>query len=777
MTGEEMIKRLSGAWLFSLQNEAERTVPPVKELWDRGYDDSSWKKVTVPHDWAVEFPFSRSHSSGTAYLPGGTGWYRYHFKTTEEFVDKYVELFFGGVYKRCKVWCNSYYLGSWKNGYTSFSFDITQQLKPAGEDNCIVVNVNHTDIADSRWYTGSGIMRPVYLKVSGLQHFTDDGVFFSSQNNEINIQSQIQNEASCAGEYTVTAQLRNDSGEVVFTRTQSLTIAAGGKTSAVFSGTVDNPVLWSVDNPYLYTLTVTVSAGAEVSDVDERKVGLRTIVFDKDRGFFCNGKSYKLKGVCVHEDAGCLGNAVPSDVWEYRLRKLKTAGCNAIRMSHNPHSEKLYDLCDELGFFVMDEVFDEWENPKNKWWQGHNVYPPSHQGYYEDFPECYKKDIRSFVMARRNHACVVLWSIGNEIDYPNDPYCSSKFKEMVGNNDKSKPAAEQQYNPDHPDIKRLSVIAKMLADEVRKNDVTHPVTMAIAFPELSGSDELFGCLDVIGYNYKEQFYANDHERYPEKPFIGSENSHGYTQWKAAADNEYISGQFLWTGIDYLGEAKGWPVHASPAGILDMAGYEKTEYYFRRSLWSDEPFVYVAVSLHGQNVFLHNWNYITGEQVDVRVYTNAPVARLILNGKVYADGRKNEEGYIEFTLPFENGILGAEISDTVRDEIATAQAACRMKTILHNGREMHFIEVHMVDDFDNEVVTDSSLVSVTVEGAGILAGIENGDIADVTEYSAGYRHVYNGRYIAYIRPTGYGEITVRFDSAGKKSGTVTFKSSK
>ena len=770
-----MIKNLNDEWRFSLQIENEKNVPVEKEPWDRGCDDSSWQKVRVPHDWAVEHPFNRANSSGTAYLPGGTGWYRCRFKTTGEFINKCVELCFGGVYKRCKVWCNSYYLGSWKNGYTSFSFDITQQLKPAGGDNCIAVNVNHADIADSRWYTGSGIMRPVYLKVSGMQHFTDDGIlFYAEKNNKIHIRAQIRNDASDTKEYTVTARLRNDSGEVVFSGTQSLNIPTGEKSCAEFSGSVDNPVLWSPENPYLYALTTTVSDGDEASDTDERNVGIRTIVFDSGKGFFCNGKSYKLKGVCVHEDAGCLGNAVPACVWEYRLRKLKEAGCNAVRMSHNPHAEELYDLCDKLGFFVMDEIFDEWENPKNKWRQGHNVYPPGHEGYYEDFPECWKKDVRSFVLTHRNHACVVLWSIGNEIDYPNDPYCSPKFREMVGNNDASKPAAEQLYNPDHPDIGRLPVIAKMLADEVRRYDTTHPVTMAIAFPELSGSDALFGCLDVIGYNYKEQFYENDHERYPEKPLIGSENSHGYAQWKAVTDNDYVAGQFLWTGIDYLGEAKGWPVHASPSGILDMAGYEKTEYYFRKSLWSDSPFVYAATSLHGQNVFLHNWNYVSGEQIDVRVYTSASSARLILNDKICAEGGKNEKGYIEFSLPFENGVLCAEVSDTVRDEIVTTQAACRMKTLLHTGGDMQFIEVHMTDDFGNEVVTDSSLVRVTVEGAGTLAGIENGDTADVTEYAADYRHVYNGRFIAYIRPCGSGEIIVRFDSAGKKSEEVRYR---
>jgi beta-galactosidase len=769
-----MIRNLNDPWLFSLQNENEKNIPFQKERWDRGYDDSSWRKVPVPHDWAVEFPFDRKNSSGTGYLPGGTGWYRFHFADTGEFDGKHVQLCFGGVYKRCKVWCNSYYLGTWQNGFTSFSFDISSFLKPAGEDNCIAVCVNHTDIADSRWYTGSGIMRPVYLNISGLQHFTDDGVFFHSENdNSIIVNTKVRNDAAADAECVVAAELIDASGKNVFSSTERVMIKAGECASADFAGVVDIPVLWSADNPYLYTLIVKVENGSGTIDIDERKVGIRTIVFDNDKGFFCNGRPQKLKGVCVHEDAGCLGNAVPEEVWEYRLRKLKRAGCNAIRMSHNPHSDELYDLCDKLGFFVMDEAFDEWENPKNKWWQGHNVYPPKHEGYYEDFPACHEKDIRSFIMSRRNHPCIILWSIGNEIDYPNDPYCSPLFKEMVGNNDASKPAEEQKYNPDHPDIGRLSVIAMILAAEVRKYDTSHPVTMAIAFPELSGSKELFDCLDVIGYNYKEQFYAQDHKLYPEKPFLGSENSHGYAQWKAVADNDYIAGQFLWTGIDYLGEARGWPVHASPAGILDMAGFEKPEYYFRRSLWTDEPFVYIATSLRGQNDFLHTWNYVTGMPVDIRVYTNASVAKLFLNGNELADGFKNEQGYIAFSVPYENGTLSAVCSDAVMDEIATTQAACRMKTELHNGEKMQIIELHMEDDFGSEVVTDNSLVTVTVEGAGKLAGMENGDIADVTEYQSDYRRVFHGRLVAYVRPQGRGEVAVQFHSPGKPDVVVKY----
>ncbi len=504
------------------------------------------------------------------------------------------------------------------------------------------------------------------------------------------------------------------------------------------------------------------------------QVAFRTIRFDADEGFFCNGVSYKLKGVCLHEDAGCLGAAVPEEVWERRFRKLKNCGCNAIRMSHNPHAECLYSLCDRLGFFVMDELYDEWANPKNKWTRGHNVYPPSHQGITEDFWSCWQEDMRSFVFAHRNHASIILWSIGNEIDYPNDPYCSPLFKEMTGNNDADKPAAERMYNPNHPDISQLPRIAAMLSREVKKYDASRPVTMALAFPELSEGTGVYNALDVVGFNYKEALYSKNHTRHPAKSFTGSENSHSVAAWEAVKNNAFISGQFLWTGIDYLGEARGWPVHASPAGLLDMAGFEKSGYYLRKSLWSQEAFVYMESSPAGKEQWSRSWNYAAGEStlVDVRVFSTAAEVSLLLNGKPLASAKKNAEGCFLFpAIPYSEGKISAH-AGAAKDELCPTKAAVAISCTLLKGRQMHQAEISIVDGDGRLVWGEQSLVTAEVRGDGALAGLENGDVADITEYASHSRHARNGRLIAYLSPTAsHGTMQLLLSAEGKSGCAI------
>lgn len=764
---------LKDGWLFSLQNHFENLHSVIKsgDFWARDFDDSYWKKVSVPYDWAPSFPFSRENSSGTGYLPGGTGWFRCHFDGST-MKNKRVRVCFDGVYKHARVWCNGYYFGNHQNGFTSFEFDITESIKTDSE-NVLAVCVSHEDIADCRWYTGSGIMRPVVLKVTDDCHITDDGVFFYSKDNkQIYVDTRVKNAGNVSHALEVTVSLSDKEGKTVYTRTQKGDIAASETASYEFTYELPEVHEWSPEDPYLYTLNVSVVSDGKESDSCSHQVGIRELKFDADKGFFCNGKSYKFKGLCVHEDAGCWGNAVPKEVWARRLAKLQEAGCNAIRMSHNPHSDELYQLCDEMGFFVMDEIYDEWQEPKNKWWQGHNVYPPSHQGITDDFLSCYKDDCRSFVVRRRNHPCVVMYSIGNEIDYPNDPYCSPKFKEMTGNNDASKPAAERQFNPNHPDIGQIGGIAKMLSAQVKLWDTTRPVTMALAFPELSSDTGVVDALDVIGYNYKEQFYKEDHKRFPNKMFVGSENQHGLDAWRAVTDNEYIAGQFLWTGIDYLGEAKGWPVHGSYAGLLTLAGFEKPMYYFRKGLWSNEKFckIFTAVSEEDcwNRPWLESWNYASGTKVDVRVFSNEDEVELFVNGKSAGKANPKEKGFAEFTLDYEEGEISVKASSS-DDVIVTTGAAVAFNATVVSGEEVQQIEVSVVDDLDNPVVTDSSLITVETEGC-VLAGIENGDLADVTEYSANYRHAYNGKLIVYVKKCS-DNASVTFKSAGKTELTV------
>ncbi len=746
-----MKQELSNKWKFYLQKEYDYDFYN-KDLWARDFDDSTWKEVRVPHDWAVTYPFDQKYSSGTAYLPGGIGWYRYHFTVDEKLAGTHAFLEFDGVYKHCKVWCNGWYLGNWQNGYTSFCLDVTEALKTDGSDNVIAVRVAHEDIADSRWYTGSGIMRPVHLRFTGGALLPDDGVFFYyDKDDTVHVETRVQNLQEEAQTVSCRVQLKGADDTVLYDEAKDVNLTAEACTEASFKALIPHLALWSPESPNLYTLHVSVSAGGSLLDEYTTNVGIRTLAFDPDRGFFCNGENIKLKGVCLHEDAGCLGSAVPASVWESRLKKLQKAGCNAIRMSHNPHSDVLYTLCDKLGLFVMDELYDEWANPKNKWTHGHNVYPPSHQGITEDFFSCYEKDVRAFVTRRRNHPSVIMWSIGNEIDYPNDPYCSPLFDQMTGNNDASKPAAERRYNPNHPDIIQMKRLTRMLVREVKKWDATRPVTLALAFPELSSQVGVIESLDVVGYNYKEHLYAEDHKRFPTKMFLGSENHHTTVAWKAVKDNDYIAGQFLWTGVDYLGEAQGWPVHGADFGLLDLAGFEKTRFYQRKAWWTSEPFVKLYTTPEGSENWQEHWNYAEGQPVTVRAYTNQTGSvEFFVNGVAKGSAQAGEDGFVTCTIPYAAGSLEAA-AGSARDTLVTAKSAKTLASVVCYGKDVTQLELTARDEQNVLCALCSELLSVSVSGDAELLGIENGDLGDVTAYTEPCRKLYNGRAIVYVRP--------------------------
>lgn len=760
--------------------------------WEKGYDTSNWEKVTLPHDWSVKQPFDRKYSSGTGYLAGGIGWYHKTFTLPEAFRGKKIWIVFDGIYKNSQVWCNSYYKGKWPYGYTTFRYDITDQACFGDDENLISVKVDHTDISDSRWFTGSGITRKVQIIVEDTVHPTPDGIFFTTPSvtcdkAEIVIHNEISNDSSFDSLITVQNILLNTDGSEAACFSKSSLILKGEKETILTEGSLDFPLLWSPEKPNLYKLITKLKVEPNTAEgsncnpnselwniVKTDMVGIRSFSFDADKGFFLNGVSTKFKGVCVHHDAGCLGAAVLPEVWMRRLIKLKEMGCNAIRMSHNPHMPELYDLCDEMGFLVMDEAFDEWEGPKNKWWNGHNVYPPKHQGYYEEFPEWHERDLKSLIKRDRNHPSIVMWSIGNEIDYPNDPYCHPLFSDMTGNNDANKPSEERKYNSNRPNAERLSVLAAMLATIVKEEDTTRPVTAAAAFPELSTQIGFIDSLDVVGYNYKESFYEQDHSRFPKKPFLGSENSHSFEAWKAVTENEYISGQFLWTGIDYLGEAHGWPIHGSGAGIITLAGFEKTSFYRRQSLWSSKPILKIVTARSDDNnenewkPMYNSWNYIPDELVLVRCYTNLTSAELLCNGKsIGINNIDKQTGYISWILPFEEGkleVIATPISNDESKEIIdileTTTSSCNIELSLWENQssdvisneDISQIEVTITDTKNRHVINDSTMLYVKVQGPGELLGLENGDLSDVTEYTANYRRAYEGRLILYIRKT-------------------------
>lgn len=774
-------------------NHARFHLGDVPDAWQAWYEDDDWESVALPHDWSVHMPFSKEYSSGTGYLAGGIGWYRIRVTPDAAWQGKQIRIHFDSIYKNSRVWCNSTYLGERPNGYISFGYDVTDCFR-FDADNIISVYVDRREISDSRWFTGSGITGKVTLTISENIYPADNGIFFhttraADNSADYEIVNDLVNATGKSSMITVTNVIFDDTGKLVGEAVSQTTILAHASMRVTNTGTIQAPKLWSPEAPNLYTVKTYISYRKSYQ-VHEMQVGIRSFRFHPDRGFFLNGKPYLFKGICLHHDAGCLGAAVPCEVWWRRLTKLKKMGCNAIRMSHNPHTPELYTLCDVLGFFVIDEAFDEWEGPKNKWWQGHNVYPPKNQGYYTAFPAWHERDLTDMILRDRNHPSVILWSIGNEIDYPNDPYCHPSFVSMpgscvTGNNDANKPEAERMYNPARPNAERLAVLAKHLCDIAKTVDTTHPVTLAAAFPELSAKLGFIDAVDVAGYNYRENLYAEHHLSFPDKPFLGSENGHGFREWRAVTDNDYISGQFLWTGIDYLGEAHGWPIHGSGAGLLTLAGFEKPGYYRRQSFWSDEPMIHLTtvretdscVTSWGETAgdayacefaaSTESWNYCAGEMITVKCYTNLTSVELFLNGRSLGIYEKDaDRDCILTTVKFEPGTLtakGSENDTSVSHSLYTVMAACQMDiqeyTLPQKARDIiagaarccnpvHQLEITMLDSNGRRVYHDSTLLHVHVDN-GTLLGIENGDLADVTEYTANYRRAYRGQLMVYV----------------------------
>lgn len=773
-------------WLFSKTDDPD--------AWAKRYDDSGWRAVTVPHDWSVEEEFSPAFSSGTGYLPGGVGWYRAHVPLGELDLDgeSVVRLVFHGVYKNARVWVNGYHVGGRASGYARFSFDVTELLAYSRDEDLVIsVRVEHTDISDSRWYNGSGITRRVDLEVREAVYVREHGTVFTTVEADADAAVVRIDQALAGPEGTRAVQVRHELASLTSGRVHAVEATAeldGGAASTTAELRVDRPELWSDDDPRLYALTTTLTW--EGGRAEHREVvGIRSFRFDPDAGFSINGRPRTLKGVCLHEDAGALGTAVPAEVWLRRLLSLKEMGCNAIRMAHNPHAPELYDLCDALGFFVFDEAFDEWENAKNKWWQGHNVYPPRHQGYAADFPQWHERDLRAMVEAGRNRPSIVAWSIGNEIDYPNDPYASPLFEEMTGNNDANKPAAERLYDPTRPDIRRLTTIARDLARIVRDADPTRPVTLAAAFPELSSRTGLLDPIDVVGYNYKEHLYEEDHRRFPDKPLLGSENGHGYVEWQAVTRSDFIAGQFLWTGIDYLGEAHGWPIHGSGAGLMTLAGFPKETWHLRRSWWSDEPVARIAVRPHveGEAPF---WSHPVSRVVDfaaagmteVLCFANGDGVRLTMGGEAVSAEWDDDGGYWRALVPALFGVLelavlrGGEVVAT--DRLESAGAPVRLDAVVWQAPEdvaarcaagatvrgaagaTRVVQIECTLRHENDgPALGERMVEATVEG-GELLGLENGDLADVSAYALPRRRTFGGRLIVFVRCEDTASVRLR-----------------
>ncbi len=743
-------------------------------------DDSGWRKVNLPHDWSIEGPYSATNASGTGFLPGGIGWYRKTFQLDEALRGRRVWLAFDGVYRDSDVWINGHLLGHRAYGYSSFEYELTPYLNFGAEANVVAVRVDHSVAADSRFYTGSGIYRHVWLDVTAPVHAVQRETYvytpmISDAQALVTIETPVINQSADGAAVKLVTSIEDAAGHEVGTVSTEARLAAGATRVFTQQATVAQPRLWSLDGPNLYTAVTRVFVGGALADETRTPFGIRAIRFDANHGFFLNGQPLKLKGVCLHHDLGGLGAAFNEAAMERRLKALKELGVNAIRCSHNPMAPEEYDLCDRLGLLVMDEAFDEWTAGKHKWIEGWNQGTPGTRGYHEAFEEWADRDIAGMVVRDRNHPSIVLWSIGNEIEYPGDPF--------------GHPLGRDGLKPEMLNGIDLVGVARRLIADVKRLDGTRPVTQALADTLASNATGLANLLDVAGYNYLERYYAADHKTYPERILLGSENSHSLEAWRAVAANEYVAGQFLWTGIDYLGESERYPERGAGFGLLDLCGFRKPLAYLREALWSARPMVYVAARRPGgtadspdrptRNLVEHwNWAGDARKAIPVEVYTNCAAAELFLNSRSLGEkpvaDRLNP--VLRWDVPNEPGVLRAigkrEGKEVARFELATAGAPHHLvltpdrATLAAGGQDLASLTVQVVDAQGRPVYGAIADVEVQVSGAGELVALDTGDLRDISPVAANHRKTYEGRALAMVRAGAEaGKVTVRASAPG------------
>jgi beta-galactosidase len=764
------------------------------------FDDSGWRTVRVPHDWSNEEPFSPDYSSGNGYAAGGIAWYRKHFTLEPAHQGKVITVEFDGIYDHAEVWLNNQFVGARPYGYISFQLDLSRYLKFSGE-NVLAVRVDHSRSGDSRYYTGSGIYRHVRLCIADPLHIGPWGTFVTTPKVEdaaarVRVETTVENSAADPRAFVLQSEVIAPDGRTVASRNARGELAAGKSSTLVQELDVIQPRKWSVDTPVLYTLRNRVTVGGTLVDETTTPFGIRTFAFDPANGFSLNGQTLKLKGVCLHHDAGSLGAAVPVKVWERRLRLLRELGVNAIRTSHNPTAPEFLDLCDRLGFLVQNEAFDEFTPPKYKWVTGWTLGVPGRYGYGEAFAEWAVRDMEDFVRRDRNHPSVIMWSIGNEIDGGNDPF--------------SDPVLGKNYQPEDPPASDMVKLGTPLAAVAKRLDPTRLVTAALANVEMSDAVGFADILDIVGYNYQELRYPADHKKFPGRVIYGSENRHDYNAWAAVRDHDSISAQFLWTGIDYLGEAGVWPNRGSGSGLLDLCGFKKPRAWFRQSLWSATPMVYLSATVKSETDHAptkitqgtpavdrarrspteEHWNWPQGSTVSVTCYSNCPEIQLTLNGRPVGTKRLAEavEGVLTWELPYAPGVLkavglkdGKPVSEFV---LQTAGPASRVELrpdttqLAADGNEVCHVEYRIVDANGVRVPDANQSVTFEVVGPAEIIGIGNGDLSNSEPPRGRVHRAYQGRGLAILQSkTAPGAIKVKATAPGLASAEIALQSSK
>ena len=799
--GAREVVNFNKSWKFCLNIEADKN--PANP----DFDDSGWRTLDVPHDWAIEGDFDEHNPSGTGggALPGGIGWYRKSFTVSKKGLGQIISIEFDGVYMNSSVYINGHLLGTRPYGYISFSYILTDYINWGGE-NVIAVKVDNSDQPNSRWYSGCGIYRGVRIVSTHPVHIAQWGTYITTKKTDeytvVDVDVTIENDSSDPAEISVWSTIVDANRKGVSQMADHL-IATSGTNTIQQHVYMTDPHLWSVDDPYMYTMITEIRLNGKTIDTYTTPFGIRTIEFRADSGFWLNGEHVRINGVCNHHDLGCLGAATNERAIERQLQILKEMGCNGIRCSHNPPSPILLDLCDRMGFLVMDEAFDMWRRRKTD------------RDYARFFDQWYERDLTDLVVRDRNHPSIVLWSIGNEVlEQWSDARADTLSLEQANlilnmghSQDQLASEGEMTVN---------SLITARLAEIIKGLDPTRPITAGCNEP--SPGNHLFrsGAIDVIGYNYHNQNVPSVPRLFPGKPFIITESvsalmTRGFyempsgqmmtrpVRWDRPYFNEtfscsaydnvctpwgshheenliflnsqpFVAGQYIWTGFDYIGEPTpyGWPARSSYFGIVDLAGFPKDIYYLYQSEWTDTPVLHL---------FPH-WNWEPGQEIDMWCYyNNADEVELYINGKSQGVRRKDAEHlHVVWNVTFEPGTVkvvarknGAE---TASQEIHTAGEPAQIRltpdrsTIKSNGTDLNFVTVEILDKDGNLCPNADNLVQFSVDGKGFIAGVDNGSPISLERFKAGKRKAFYGKCLVVLQNNGKkGKIKLKAESEG------------
>ena len=749
------------------------------------FDDSKWRKLDLPHDWSIEDlpnqdndniigPFSRQSTGATStgYTIGGTAWYRKHFSIGKP-TGKKVSIYFDGIYNHSKVWLNGHFLGFHPYGYTAFSYDLSPYLTKDGTENVLAVCVSN-DGRNSRWYSGSGIYRHVWLLTTQPLHVKQWGTAIttpevSKEKALVQVSTTVLNETNKAADFIIRTKVLEGSGKTVGIAESRVT-SAGASSTTNQTIKIINPKLWSPESPTLYHAQTTLISKGKITDQVINNFGIRSIHFDAVTGFLLNGKKTLLRGGCIHHDNGPLGSVAIDRAEERKIELLKAYGYNAVRTSHNPPSQQLLDACDRLGLFVIDEAFDMWEEGKNK------------DDYHLYFKDYWRKDLRSVILRDRNHPAVIIWSIGNEI-------------------------------PERADSSGLS-ITRELVDEVRLFDSSRPITEAICeFYEhgkrpWSASAPAFALLDAGGYNYQWKEYEPDHLQYPSRVMIGTESvAHdAFENWEQVKKNPWVIGDFVWTAFDYLGETgighatmdsqenkplMEWPWFDAYCGDIDICGFKKPQSYYKDIVWGRSQLEMAVhapvptgdsekVSFWGWPDEQQRWSWPgqEGKLMKVTLYSNYPAVRLELNGKRIGEKPVSRESRLTatFELPYQPGVLKAiglkdgKEQDTVSFVTPGPPQKLRLKAdrirLRSSGNDLCYVTVEVADS-SGLLVPDSEIpVQFSVTGPGELVAVGNGNPSKPKSFQQPVCKTFHGKCLVILRPKGKaGVIKLRAESAG------------